>query len=32
MTKQWYVLRVQTNREESVRESLLTRVHAAALE
>ena len=30
--KQWYVLRVQTNREESVRESLLTRVHAAALE
>jgi len=30
--KQWYVLRVQTNREESVREGLLTRVRAAALE
>ena len=30
--KQWYVLRVQTNREESVRDGLLTRVRAAALE
>ncbi len=30
--KQWYVLRVQTNREESVREGLLTRVRAAGLE
>lgn len=30
--KQWYVLRVQTNREGSVRESLLSRVRAAALE
>ena len=30
--KQWYVLRVQTNREESVRESLLTRVRAAGME
>lgn len=27
--KQWYVLRVQTNREETVREGLLTRVRAA---
>ena len=30
--KQWYVLRVQTNREESVRDGLLTRVRAAGLE
>jgi transcription termination/antitermination protein NusG len=30
--KQWYVLRVQTNREESVRDSLLTRVRAHAME
>ncbi len=30
--KQWYVLRVQTNREESVRDGLLTLVRAAALE
>ena len=30
--KQWYVLRVQTNREESVRDGLLTRVRAAALD
>jgi len=30
--KKWYVLRVQTNREESVREGLLTRVRAAGLE
>ena len=30
--KQWYVLRVQTNREEAVRDSLLTRVRAASLE
>lgn len=30
--KQWYVLRVQTNREESVRDGLLVRVRAAALE
>lgn len=30
--KQWYVLRVQTNREESVRESLLTRIRAAGLD
>ena len=27
--KQWYVLRVQTNREETVRDGLLTRVRAA---
>jgi len=30
--KQWYVLRVQTNREEAVRESLLTRVRAAGMD
>jgi len=30
--KQWYVLRVQTNREESVRDALLTRVRAAGLD
>jgi transcription termination/antitermination protein NusG len=30
--KQWYVLRVQTNREESVRDGLLTRVRAAGLD
>ena len=30
--KQWYVLRVQTNREESVRESLLTRIRKEGLE
>ncbi len=30
--KQWYVLRVQTNREEKVREALATRVNAAGLE
>ena len=29
---QWYVLRVQTNREEGVRESLMTRVRAAGLD
>ena len=30
--KQWYVLRVQTNREEPVRDGLLTRVRAAGME
>jgi len=30
--KQWYVLRVQTNREETVRDGLLTRVRAAGLD
>jgi transcriptional antiterminator NusG len=30
--KQWYVLRVQTNREESVRDSLTTRIRAAGIE
>lgn len=30
--KQWYVLRVQTNREESVRDGLLVRVRQAALQ
>jgi len=30
--KQWYVLRVQTNREEAVRENLLTRVRAAGMD
>ncbi|MFW6159048.1 MAG: transcription termination/antitermination protein NusG [Planctomycetota bacterium] len=30
--KQWYVLRVQTNREEKVRDALQTRVRAAGLE
>lgn len=30
--KQWYVLRVQTNRERTVRDSLLTRVRAAGLD
>ncbi|MFO7898515.1 MAG: transcription termination/antitermination protein NusG [Planctomycetota bacterium] len=30
--KQWYVLRVQTNREEKVRDALQTRVRAAGLD
>ena len=30
--KQWYVLRVQTNRERTVRDGLLTRVRAAGLD
>jgi len=30
--KQWYVLRVQTNREETVRDGLLARVRAAGLD
>ena len=30
--KQWYVLRVQTNREETVRDALLTRVRAAGFD
>jgi len=32
MSKQWYVIRVQTNREDQVREGLEKRVHAAGLE
>ncbi len=32
MKQQWYVLRVQTNREETVRDALLTRVRAAKME
>ena len=32
MAKKWYVLRVQTSREEQVRESLEKRVSAAGME